>query len=250
MERGSDREVLVKTIEMSEPSEFNDLVTRANLSPSVAEAELSAMAAEGLVAMLGDRKVGPGARFYTAGGWTALAERTQKALSSYHRQFPLRQGAPKEELRSRLKLTPQVFNDALPMLSESGVSEEHGSLVRLPTHRPMLSDAQKKAVDANLRLLDSDPYSPPTDGPIDPDVLSLLDEEGQVVKVSETVVFSAKAYQQMVDSITSHIRTHGEITVADVRDLLGTSRKYSLALMDFLDHRRITRRVGDARVLR
>ena len=250
MERGSDRDILVKTIEMSEPGEFSDLVNRANLSPSIAVAELSAMAAEGLVAKLGDRKIGPGVRFYTAAGWTALAERTSKALSSYHRQFPLRQGAPKEELRSRLNLTPQIFNDALPMLSESGASEEHGSLVRLPAHRPTLSDAQKKAVEAYLRLLDSDPFSPPTDGPIDPEVLGLLDEEGRVVKVSETVVFSAEAYRQMVDGITSRIKTHGEITVADVRDLFGTSRKYSLPLMDYLDHRRITRRVGDARVLR
>ncbi len=250
MERGSDREVLVKTIEVAEPGEFSDVVNRANLSPSVAAAELSAMATERLVFALGGRKIGPGARFYTAGGWAALSEKTRKALSSYHRQFPLRQGAPKEELRSRLSLPPQVFNDALPMLGDSGVSEEHGSVVRLPSHRPALSDDQKKSVDAYLKLLDSDPFSPPTDGPIDAEVLSLLDEEGQVVKVSETVVFSADAYRQMVDSISSHIREHGEITVADVRDLFGTSRKYSLALMDYLDHQRVTRRVGDARVLR
>ncbi|MCH7802250.1 MAG: SelB C-terminal domain-containing protein, partial [Chloroflexi bacterium] len=76
------------------------------------------------------------------------------------------------------------------------------------------------------------------------------DEEGRVEKVSETVVFSATAYQQMVDRISTHIRDEGEITVADVRDMFGTSRKYALALMDHMDHQRITRRVGDARVLR
>ena len=54
----------------------------------------------------------------------------------------------------------------------------------------------------------------------------------------------------MVDRISAHLKEHGEITVADVRDLLGTSRKYALALMDHLDHVRITRRVGDVRVLR
>lgn len=250
IERGTDREVLVKTIEMSEPSEFNDVVNRANLSLSVAEKELSSMAAEGLVLTLGNRNVGPGARFYTAGGWSALAEKVHKALSSYHEQFPLRQGAPKEELRSRLSLSPQIFSDALPMLSDSGVSEEHGSVVRLPSHKPTLSDGQKKSVDAYLKLLNSNPFSPPTDGYIDTEVLALLDKEGQVVKVSETVVFSATAYWKMVDRISSHIREHGDITVADVRDLFRTSRKYSLALMDYLDHQRVTRRVGDARVLR
>ena len=78
----------------------------------------------------------------------------------------------------------------------------------------------------------------------------LWDEQGKVVKVSETVVFSASAYQKMVDLISAYITENGEISVGNVRDLLGTSRKYALALMDYMDHKRITRRVGDARVLR
>ena len=57
-------------------------------------------------------------------------------------------------------------------------------------------------------------------------------------------------YQDMVDRISTYIKDRGKITVADVRDLFGTSRKYALALMEHLDHQRITRRVGDARVLR
>ena len=101
-----------------------------------------------------------------------------------------------------------------------------------------------------MRLLEAAPYSPPTDAPIDPEVLNLLVDEGRVARVSETVVFSASAYEDLLERVTAHLREHGEITVADVRDLFGTSRKYALALMDHLDKRRVTRRVGDARVLR
>ena len=86
--------------------------------------------------------------------------------------------------------------------------------------------------------------------PIDPEVVNLLDERGQVVKVSESVVFSAEAYGEMIDRISEYLRENGEISVADARNLLGTSRKYALALMDHLDHTRVTRRVGDTRVLR
>ena len=250
MEKGSDREILLKTIEMSEPSGFVDIVNRANLNPDMAKDELSGMGSEGLVVTLGNGAIRNGTRFYTSGGWTALGMRVRNALASYHEQFPLRPGSPKEELRSRINLTAQDFNDALPLLNEGGVTVEAGALVRLPGHKPSLSDTQEGSVTGYLKLLDSDPFSPPTDSPIDPEVLSLLDEQGRVVKVSETVVFSATAYRQMVDKISSHIRVEGEITVADVRDLLGTSRKYALALMDHMDHQRITRRVGDARVLR
>ena len=63
-------------------------------------------------------------------------------------------------------------------------------------------------------------------------------------------MFSASAYRDMVDRISVYIKEQGQITVADVRNIFGTSRKYALALMEDLDHQRITRRVGDARVLR
>jgi selenocysteine-specific elongation factor len=70
------------------------------------------------------------------------------------------------------------------------------------------------------------------------------------VRASESVAFAAPAYQDMVQRTTAHIEEHGQITVADVRDLFGTSRKYALALLEHMDHQRVTRRVEDARVLR
>ena len=250
MERGDDREVLLKTIEGLEPAEFAAVVNRANMNADAAKSELERMVYDGAVVALGSGNINRATRFYTADGWNALAERTRAALGDYHRQFPLRAGAPKEELRSRLNLSQQVFNDALRILNESGVTIEDGSTVRLPGHAPDIGEAQRELVEDYLRQLDSDPFSPPTDIVIDPEVVNLLDERGQVVKVSESVVFSASAYGDMVDKISEYLNRNGEITVADARNLLGTSRKYALALMDHLDHARITRRVGDVRVLR
>jgi selenocysteine-specific elongation factor len=54
----------------------------------------------------------------------------------------------------------------------------------------------------------------------------------------------------MVDGITAHLRTHGAVTLAEVRDLFQTSRKYAQAVLEAMDAQRITRREGDARVLR
>ena len=250
MEQGSYWDVLVKTIEFSEPAEFQDVITRANLQPEFARSELDAMAAGEMVVILGNQAVGPGVYMYTLDGWSNLETKAHSALESYHKQYPLRKGIPKEELRSRLNLPLQVFNNVLPRLQQSDVAVEEGPLVRLPDHAPRVPQAMQQAVDDYIRLLESDPYSPPTDSPPDAEVLNLLAEEGRVIKVNETVVFSASAYQEMVGKISEHINERGEITVADVRDILGTSRKYALALMDYLDLQRITRRVGDVRVLR
>ena len=250
MEKGTDRDILIKSIEASEPAEFQDLANRANLEVAKVRSELKDMAAENLAVVLGKKVIGPGVVIFTAAGWSALADKAGAFLDDYHRQFPLRQGAPKEELRSRLGMTQQIFGYTLPRLREDGVLVEEGPAVRRVEHVRRLSDEQQNEAGRYLELLRSSPYSPPTDSPVDPEVLSLLVDQGRVVRVSESVVFDAGAYQEMVEQIKGRIEERGEITVADVRDMFGASRKYSLALLDHMDKQRITRRVGDARILR
>ena len=250
MELGSTQDVLLKTIETSEPSEFEELINRANMDADTVKSELEAMAGDNLIMPLGSASIGRGSVLFTAGGWNGVVEKSQQALEAYYRQFPLRRGAPKEELRSRLGMNAQVFNLAFARLQQQEVVEEDGALARLPGYEPTLSDEQNEQVNSYIRTLESEPFSPPTDSPPDDEVLNLLDEQGRVVRVSETVVYSAEAYERVVDIISEYIRENGEISVANVRDVLGTSRKYALALMDYMDHKRITRRVGDARVLR
>jgi selenocysteine-specific elongation factor len=70
-----------------------------------------------------------------------------------------------------------------------------------------------------------------------------------VVKVSDSVVFSASAYNEMVEKVASHIKARGKVTLGEVRDLFKTSRKYAQALLENMDAEKITRRVGDERVL-
>jgi selenocysteine-specific elongation factor len=82
------------------------------------------------------------------------------------------------------------------------------------------------------------------------DVLNALIEQGQLVKLNEDVIFLTETFEEMRDRVVTYLRENGSITVAQVRDLFGTSRKYALALLGTLDERRITRRVGDERVLR
>ena len=250
MEQGTEREVLLKSIESSEPAEFQELVNRANLEPAAARSALTEMAEERLVVSLANGRIGPGARVFTAAGWSLLSDKVRVFLDGYHQQFPLRRGAPKEELRSRLGMATQIFADALPRLQDDGALVDEGPVARRPDHAPQLTVEQRRAADDYLKRLASNPYSPPTDAPLDGEVMGVLVNEGHVVRVSETVVFAASAHSEMVERTVSHIKERGEITVGDVRDMFGTSRKYALAFMDDLDKRRITRRVGDVRVLR
>ena len=250
MERGTDRDVLTASIQVSEPSEFQALVERANLSPSAARSALTEMASEMLVVVLGGKDIGPNTFIFTAAGWTSLADKVASFLDGFHAEFPLRKGAPKEELRSRLKMSAQVFGHALARLEDEGHLVEEGPDVRRPQHTRSMSESEQKAADAYVRALEGAPFSPPTDSPADPEIIGLLIDEGRVVRVSDGVIFAGSAYQEMVRRIKAHIEQSGDITVGDVRDMFSTSRKYALAALEYLDQQRITRRVGDERVLR
>jgi selenocysteine-specific elongation factor len=112
-----------------------------------------------------------------------------------------------------------------------------------------LTPEQQARVDAFLSSLKQNPYSPPGDLVPEPDVLRLLVEGRQVVKVAEGVVFASETYDEMVARLTAHIRANGKVTLAEARDMFHTSRKYAQALLEHLDGEKITRRIGDERVL-
>ena len=82
------------------------------------------------------------------------------------------------------------------------------------------------------------------------ELLAALIDQDALVKVGPDVVFTRAPYEEMVLRVVEWLKEHGSITVAQVRDMFGASRKYALALMEHLDERKVTRRVGDERVLR
>ena len=250
LREGTGEEVLLQALESGGPMNLGAVARQANLSMDEAQSQMQALLMQGNVISLNGGSLTRSSILLASSTWDTIVSKARTALEGYHRQFPLRRGAPREEIRGRLGVDTPVSALAMQRLEGEGVFVVDGPGVRLPQHTVSPSSAQRRLLDDYVRLLESEPYSPPTAEPPEPDLLNLLVEEGKVAKVSETVVFSAPAYEKMVEKITQHLKSNGKITVAEVRDLFNTSRKYALALMEHLDQRRITRRVGDERVLR
>ena len=81
------------------------------------------------------------------------------------------------------------------------------------------------------------------------DVYQALLDLGQLKQVSHDVVYATSIYEQLTGKIVGHLQQHGQINAAQVRDILGTSRKYAIGLLEHLDDIKVTRRVGDNREL-
>ena len=244
-ETGTTEEMVLALLETKQPLETSALASELNLKAEEIKAALGSLAEQGKAVVLGK---GAQSLLVTAKRWDGLAQKTRAVLQEYHRKFPMRPGMPKVELGSRLKMGGYATAAFQIMAAQSIIADE-GTLVRLPAHQIQLTQAQRAKMDTFLRSLAENPYAPPSDLIPESDLLNLLIEQRQVVRVANDVVFAASVYDEMVAKVTSRIKSQGQITLAEVRDIFQTSRKYAQALLEHLDGEKITRRTGDVRVL-
>jgi len=242
---GAVEDVIVATLEVKQPLEVERLIVQCGLAADEALGVVDKLIKEGKVVAVGH---GEHSLVFAASGWERLAKKAEAAVENYHRKFPTRSGMPKGELVNKLGLSPN--SPVLQRLFDDGILVEEGAAVHLPSYRIQLSQQQQAKIDDFLSALNRNPYSPPGDITLEPDLLNLLIEKQQVVKASDGVVFSASAYNEMVNKVIAHAKAKGKVTLAEVRDMLGTSRKYAQALLEYMDEKKLTRRVGDERVLR
>lgn len=255
---GASEDVLLQAFNLPTPIVVKDAVVRSSLDAGAAQTALDELINHGhLIILDGDQtQVNPMSDqlAISATSWAKLKADLLRELTTYHRKYPLRRGMPREELKSRIKLAARAFNASLSLLSTQGLLVEQDSLVRLPEHEILLSSGQRKLVDRLFERFEAQPYSPPSVkeclAETGDDLYQALLDLGELVQVSPDVVFSSQAYQQMVQGVKQMIRENETITAAEVRDHFSTSRKYVLALLEYLDGSGVTIRDGDVRRLR
>ncbi|MEA1958940.1 MAG: selenocysteine-specific translation elongation factor [Chloroflexota bacterium] len=246
-EAGTTEDVILSALDPVKPIELSKLISMCSIPAAEVAKGVGSLEQKGRLVALDEKNE---RLIFAASGWESLARSAHSTLEKYHKENPLRQGMPKEELKGKLKVIERYFSQAVNRLASDGVLSESGTLVQLPAHDVKLTPEQQKKIDAYLKALSSEPYSPPPEATIEPDLLGVIVGQGKAVKVADNVVFATDAYDEMVRAIADHIKANGQVTVAEVRDKFNTSRKYALALMEHLDSQKITRRVGDGRVLR
>jgi selenocysteine-specific elongation factor len=260
LERGSPEEIVLEQLRLREPADLQSLAGRAGLSTEETRQVISGLIASGAIVPL-DGSEGAVIRivsttlFASRAGWEKLTEKVRGQIAGYHRAYPLRRGIPKEELRTRVGLDSRTFARVTGRLVGEGVVREAGPLLALPDHQVRLTaDVQSRA---NLLLgeLRAAGASPPGRHELEArhglsnEVSQVLIDRGELVEVAPDLIYPPEVLDRIVGDVIAAIREHGSISVAGVRDLTGTSRKYSLAILAHLDERRVTRRVGDDRLL-
>jgi len=120
-------------------------------------------------------------------------------------------------------------------------------------HAIRFTPAQQASANALLEKFNASPYTPPdaaqAQEAVGEDLLQGMVSAGILKPVSEQILFTPAALEEMTAWVRTHLQEHGSLTLAEFRDHFRTSRKYAAAFLEYLDAKGVTLRKGDARVL-
>jgi len=223
-----------------------------------------------VAAALGDRRfvsfgVGDDENYTTATRWEALKRRVIDMVAAFHREHPLEPGLELEELRSHLvqAISPRELRIIVERMSEAAGLVREDSRIRLQAHRVKLTSAQDDLSGRIERILHEAGFQPPDLKQLAEQLklppaelarlrtlIAAMERDGRLVRVGTDIYFgrdaAAAARQQLID----RLERDGTVTAATYRDMLGASRKFAIALLDYFDHTGVTLRIGDERKLR
>jgi len=186
--------------------------------------------------------------------WVTIREQVENILNSYHRQFPLRRGMPREELKSKTKLSPRAFNAIIRKLAGDKIISDNGGVISRAGHEIKFEAGDQAKIRELTRKFEMKPFATPSvkecQSEVGEEAFNAMIESGILVNVSQDVVFLRKDYDKLTETVRAAIMQKGQVTLAEVRDMLKTTRKYVQALLEHLDSIGVTMRDGDFRKLR
>ena len=250
--QGSPSDILYEAALALQIASGDEIIKHSRLETESAKDSLKELLVGGrLIALEGEA---PDPLIIAEPHWMDLQIKVQQLINDYHTQFPLRRGIPREELKSRLKLPPRVFNVAIKRLATLGLLSETGSSITKPGREIRFDDDQQVQVQNLMRKFAQNPYSPPSvkecQAEVGDEVFHALVELNNLIAVSPDIVFQKQDYGEMTKKTMNAIEAKGQISLAEVRNLFKTTRKYAQALLEHLDEIGMTVRDGDFRKLR
>jgi len=187
--------------------------------------------------------------------------RVETTLERFHAQNPLKAGLDESEILSRMPKGTErrVLARLLARMAETGKLQHTGARFALSGFSIALSDSNQALADTIEQQFIENKYTPPSREealtaanaalPDGGKVFDALVQMGTLAEIAPQLYFHASALDDIKRQVVAFLEQNGEMAVGDLRNLLDTSRKYAVPLMEYFDKGRVTKRVGDKRVL-
>ena len=200
-----------------------------------------------------------GESLLASASFALLKEQLGAKVTDFHQRHPLVAGINQEELRAAFGVPMEIFSAALDILVAEKQLEISRDQVRAAGRQIVMKDDEAESKQVIERAFSSAGLTVPAlkdvlaglkiDKPRAQRLVTLLLREKTLVKLSDDLVFHRQALEQLRHSLATQKSVSPKIDVARFKELTGVSRKYAIPLLEYLDRERVTRRVGDERVI-
>ncbi len=258
LESDDPKEVLLEFITTYQfPRMLDEIAYNTSITVSETEHLVNSLEQEGQI-----YKIHIGAKTYLLSKKTAAdySQRLVELLGEYHKNHPFEPGISKAELHHKFNdvLEDSVFQTILAHLEQKGLITIENDRVRLSIFSMDLSPELSKNFNSFLSKLRNDAFQ--TLGiqeyaeslSIDPNTLNDLilfgKQKGDLIVLQGNILFHSENVRQAKKLLLEYFGSHSEIRLSDFRNLLNTTRKYALPLMEYFDAQEITERNGDVRL--
>ena len=184
-----------------------------------------------------------------------LADKAVQLLDSYHEQNSLKKGISREEFKSRMKISLRTkdYDMLIEELTKMKPIVEDKAILKKADFEINYSPEQEKIKTDILDRLKKEGLEPSLvkdyiDAPAKQTVMDGLLEQDLVVRVSDELIYDKKTMEKLTEEVKEILKSQNEISMNDIRDRYNLSRKFSIALLEYYDRIKITRRVGDKRL--
>lgn len=198
--------------------------------------------------------------WYTAGEFGQAWGNFLDALRLLHEKNPTVANIPRERVlqQAGIKWTGKPLDRILSSMAQEGKIFLSGTSVRMPGFRVAVSGKQRQLLDRVVELLEKEPVNTPNPHQISQvvhapipaieDILKLGIQSGEVVQIGEGVYYTPRQVAELKKK-TAQIAGGRPFAAAQLRDALGTTRKYIIPLLEYFDSIRFTTRIGDNRMV-
>jgi len=248
---GDPVDLLVQALARGRFSRWKDILEISGLEEGAARGILEGLIEDGIALEHGKKSK----KFLSLKStWDSTLSGLYSRIEKYHLEKPMRVGMVLEELKSQSKLADNVFREAVEGLISAGEVLQAGPYIKIADFEIRFSADDRKLIKGLLDQFLANPTQPPSvaecKDSIGEDLYNALIALDELKQLSTEVVFTPDAYQSMVEKLMKKIAKDGPITVAQTRDMFGSSRKYMLAFLETLDNEGVTVREGDVRRLK
>ena len=196
--------------------------------------------------------------YYHYANFEDLKSKAAGLIKKFHTEFPHKDGISKEELKTKVSavIDQDLFDDLINAMTETDINNAN-NIISLKNFKTQIDDRMQSRLDSMLKTYIDDAFTPKMVKELSDSLkipfkeakqyAGMLSSKGEIVKIDENFYIAKQVLDKGKELLRAEIEKSGGLKIGQISELFGSSRKYVVPIMEFLDKTGFTRRNGDLR---